>query len=206
MQEVAVLHSCPTEQLQGIPLNGASLSLLQGPLVNTKKSQFSSKAVNTSLWKHLKYKCWISNLFVCFVCFLDAGRFFFFILLKPKSSPLLPHGKDFFIKTCLIIPLCPLLCISSQASMLLLKIKMCTWVQKLDAEPNVDHTLKEAKTLCKLNLHCEWEPKKKKKPNPNQSLILTFHLGLCLSVQIWEGNVDLSLFMWPKSPFYLAPL
>lgn len=39
-QELAVLRSCPTEQLQGILLNGAPLSLLQGPLINTKNPHF----------------------------------------------------------------------------------------------------------------------------------------------------------------------
>lgn len=78
---------------------------------------------------------------------------------------------------------------------------MCIRVQKLDAEPNVDHTLKEEKKiLCKLTLHWECVTKKKR------SLILTFRLGLCLSIQILEGNVDLSLFIYLKTPFYLAPL
>lgn len=45
---------------------------------------------------------------------------------------------------------------------------MCTRVQKLDAEPNVDHTLKEEKKiLCKLTLHWECVTKKKAESDIN---------------------------------------
>lgn len=71
-------------------------------------------------------------------------------------------GRISLLKPASLFPYPPLLCISSQASMLPLKIKMCTRVQKLDAEPNVDHTLKEEKKiLCKLTLHWECVTKKK---------------------------------------------
>lgn len=55
-------------------------------------------------------------------------------------------GRISLLKPASLFPYPLLLCISSQASTLPLKIKMCTRVQKLDAEPNVDHTLKEAKS------------------------------------------------------------
>lgn len=69
-----------------------------------QKSPFSMKVVNTSLWKHLKHTCWTSIFFFFFLMLAD---FFFLLLLRPQSSPLFPHGKDFFIKTCIIIPLSP---------------------------------------------------------------------------------------------------
>lgn len=161
MQELAVLRSCPTEQLQGILLNGARPFFTPRTFHNYQKSQFSSKVVKISLWKHLKRT--LNSKFFLFVCFLDAGRFFSFFYYS--HSPLLSSlmGRISLLKPASLFPYPPLLCISSQASMLPLKIKMCTRVQKLDAEPNVDHTLKEAKTLCKLTLHWEYEPKKNKK-------------------------------------------
>lgn len=71
---------------------------------NYQKSQFSSKVVKISLWKHLKRT--LNSNFFLFVCLFSwCWQIFFFLLLQPQSSPVLPHGKDFFIKTCLIIPL-----------------------------------------------------------------------------------------------------
>lgn len=142
-QELAFSPSCPTEQGQGIPLNEVPLSLLQEPLKNTKIQIFFKG------WKRFFLEAsqvYTLNFKLFVLIFLMLADFFFFpLLLKPQSSTLLPCGKDFFIKTCIIIPLSPLLPISSQASALPLKIKTCTRVQKLDGEPNVDHALKEAK-------------------------------------------------------------
>lgn len=116
----------------GNPTKWSPAFFTQGPLKNTKSHIFTLGSISGA---HVELSFFLFSW--CWQTF--SG------LLKPKSPTLLPCGKNFFIKTCIIIPLSPLLPISSQPSTLPLKINMCTQAQKLDAECNVEHALKESR-------------------------------------------------------------
>lgn len=89
-QELAVLPSHPTEQLQGIPLNEAPLSLGQGPLKNIKRQIFFKGCKHFFLEASQAYMLNFKSFF--FISLMLTDFFFSFIKATVLYHPPLREG------------------------------------------------------------------------------------------------------------------